>query len=442
MKRLLAVLAMTLAMSLPAYAAKRVLVLPFEAPTASPELATLGPGTMDSLITALMRLPDFIVVDRLTTAQLLKEQALQQTGFVDPATAAKLGKITGAEAIITGRVQVVNDQVRISAQFIDVETSRIHKAEQVTGSLDQVFDLQDQLATAFVAASNISPTVEQSRRLSGVFRATTSLQAYDHYQRGREAYLRATGAGYRFALAHFDAAIEADPAYALAYAGKAEALAAWGWLQERSHIDPKPIYDEALAAAKRAISLRDDLPEANRAMAMVLIKLPKQEDAARLAAERAVVLAPNDAEAHLALWYCSKQHPDDPKIKQVLELNPRLIFAHTSRGISLAYRGRLTEALGHAITATRLYPNSDSAHLLLGIVSNMKGDTKGAIQAYQRAIELETEQAAVYNYLGEAYASTGKHDDAISAFQQALRLNPNFFQARQNLFRSLKASRQ
>lgn len=442
MRRLLATLMLLLAFSLPAYAAKRVLVLPFDAPEASPELSILGPGTMDSLITALMRLPDFIVVDRLTTAQLLKEQALQQTGLVDPATAAKLGQITGAEAIITGRVQVVADQVRISAQFIDVETSRIRRAEQVTGTLKQVFDLQDRLATAFVAAVNVSPTTAQHQRLSGVFRATNSLEAYEHYQRGREAYLKTTGAGYRAALAHFDAAIEADPAYALAYAGKAETLAAWGWLQERSQIDPKPLYDEALAAATRAISLRDDLPEANRAMAIIRVKLPGQAEAARLAAERAVVLAPNDAESHLALWFCTRQDPDDAKLQQVLTLNPRLIVGHLARAIALTNRHRLAEAVEQARTAVQLYPHSDSSHLVLGVTSYMKGDTNGAIAAYQQAVALETEQAVVFNFLGEAYASTGKHDEAVSAFQQALRLSPNFFQARQNLFRSLKAQRQ
>lgn len=412
-----------LLLGLPAQAATRVMVLPFDMPGANPEQAALGIGTTDSLITALTRVPAFTVVDRTTVAPLLKEQAFAQTGLVDPTTAVRMGQILGVQAIISGRLQILGDQVRLTATFIDAATSQVRRSEQVTGKLSELFALQDQLAARFVTDQGVMLSPQEVGRVGQVFRSTADLAAYAQYQRARSEYLRFTPEGYRAAIARFDEAIAIDPSYALAHAGKAEALAHWGAYKRQTDRTYQSTVDAALAAARHAIQLQDDLPEARRALALALHA--GDQPGAVQAAQMALGLLPNDAEAHLVAWMVRDgRDPDGPDLRRALDLNPRLLLAHLQRSRALVLKTRLAEGITAYREALRLDPRHVEALVGLGWAHYKAAQRDEAVVHLRQAIALEPDHAEAYNLLASCLDFLGRADESLAALRAGVRHNP------------------
>lgn len=441
LKRSLFALSAALLLALPAPAATRVLVLPFDTPAESATIAALGPGTMDSLITALTQVPDFVLVDRATLSHVLKEQALQQSGLVDAQTAVRLGKLLGVQAIIHGRVQVMGERVRLSASFIDAESGRVRRAEQVTGVLNDVFDLQDQLAHKFVADQGVTISPKADKQMVTMLRSTSNLKAYEAYQHGQAWCQLANPAGYENALAWYDQALQLDPNYAIAWAGKADAIAALVWLHAGYYHTTTVTYDEGFAAARRALALQPDLPQAQRAMAFMLCARQDYKEA-QVYARRLLDQAPNDPESWIAYWLASNsRNPDDPNLLRALELNPRMILAHMQRGAALAWKGRVSEAYAAAETALKLYPQADTAHFLMGMLLYAKGHPIRSLEEFQKAVELNPKHAAAFNYMGDTLRSLSRYDEAMVAYRSALRLRPDYYDAKESLLKLERTER-
>jgi tetratricopeptide (TPR) repeat protein len=416
-----------LLMPAPAVAAVRVMILPFEAPQISPEIESLGPGTMDSLITALKRLPEFIVLDRVTITQAIREQAFQQTGLADTKTAQKLGKLLGAQVMITGRVQVAGGRVRLTGTFVDIQTGVIKQAETVTGDLDHVFDLQDELAQAFVRQQGVAVTAEQWQGATATLKSTASLTAYDAYQRGRAAYLQFSTAGYQTAVDWYRKALAVDGQYPLALTGVAETLTLWAHSRQQSSSETATMLEEARWSAQKALTLQATLPEAYRAMAVVLARCG--EPGARAYAQRAVDLAPTDAENWWALWLSGDRHPDAAELRKALELNPRLLTALVDRGAILQSQGRTDDAIYEFRTALAIAPEDAAAHNNLGIALRAKGRIDEAVAEYRAAIRLDGANAAYPYNLAIALKATGDKLGAEAAYRTALHANPRFASA-------------
>jgi TolB-like protein len=134
----------------PAALARTLAVLDFETHADDPALSVLGPGVADMLRTDLVRSGKVTVVERDRIDAVRQELALQQDAAVDPATAAQLGKLVGAEEVVLGAVHANGDQIRIDARFVTVETGIATDAETVSGPNTQLFALEHQLAKQLV----------------------------------------------------------------------------------------------------------------------------------------------------------------------------------------------------------------------------------------------------------------------------------------------------
>ena len=106
---------------------------------------SLSKGIADMLITDLSKIEGITIVEREKLESLLNEIKLGQTKYFDPTTAQKLGKGLGAETILTGAFFIMDNTIRIDARLIDVETSQILMAEQVTGASGNFFQLHSEL---------------------------------------------------------------------------------------------------------------------------------------------------------------------------------------------------------------------------------------------------------------------------------------------------------
>lgn len=125
---------------------KRVAILYFDNTSDEKKLDKLQKGLAGMLISDLTNVNMLSIVERDRLEEIIKEQKLSRTKAFDPKTASKLGKLLGAELILTGAYFEMFGSFRIDARFIDVETGEILKSEGVDGETSNFFKLEKQLA--------------------------------------------------------------------------------------------------------------------------------------------------------------------------------------------------------------------------------------------------------------------------------------------------------
>ena len=150
-----------------------------------PEYDPLGRGLADMLITDLSVVEGVTVVERARLNELLGEIELADTAFVNPATAARMGKGLGAGKILTGAFVAFDPQIRIDARLVDVETGAVDGSWEVTGATSEFFLLEKELATAIVMSMDVTLSPRDNARMSRV--ATESFDAFVSWSHGLDA---------------------------------------------------------------------------------------------------------------------------------------------------------------------------------------------------------------------------------------------------------------
>lgn len=145
LRRLAAVLVL-LCVALPAAAKDTVAVLYFESSGTAPELEGLKVGLAQMLITDLAGTAEFDVVEREQLQAILDEQKLGHDGIADPATAARIGKLLGAQKMLMGSYFKMGPVFRVDARLVDTSTSKILAAKGVNGKVDDFFSIEAELA--------------------------------------------------------------------------------------------------------------------------------------------------------------------------------------------------------------------------------------------------------------------------------------------------------
>jgi TolB-like protein len=149
-----AVVMVIVALVLPAAAVSspgpRLLVTPFSNHTGSADFDPLGRGLADMILTDLAGVDGLTVVERARLPELIAELDLQRTARIDPATAQAAGKLVGASHAVTGSIHALEPRLRLDIRLVDVTSGEVLLAEQVTGSRDAFFELEQELVGRFV----------------------------------------------------------------------------------------------------------------------------------------------------------------------------------------------------------------------------------------------------------------------------------------------------
>jgi len=186
-----------------------IAVLPFDNMSGDPEQEYFSDGITEDIITELSRFKSLFVIARNSTF-VFKGQAVDVT---------ELGKKLGAQFILEGSVRKAGDRIRVSAQLIDTVTGNHVWADRYDRQLEDIFDLQDEMAETISA--RIEPELGYAERDKARKRATEDLGAWDLYQRGMWHLYRFTQEDTAAAYIAFDKAINADPNFSAAYTGRA-----------------------------------------------------------------------------------------------------------------------------------------------------------------------------------------------------------------------------
>jgi TolB-like protein len=135
--------------------AKRIAIIYFDNSGGEPSMDKLKKGLADMLITDLSNINMLAIVERDKLESILKEQKLNNSKEFDPNTASKVGKLLGAQIILTGGYFEMMGSLRLDARFIDVETGKILKADGVDGETSNFFKIQKQLAWKIINTLDI-----------------------------------------------------------------------------------------------------------------------------------------------------------------------------------------------------------------------------------------------------------------------------------------------
>ena len=143
--------------------AKRIAIIYFENSGGNPNLEKLKKGLADMLITDLSNINMLSIVERSQIENLIKEQKLNNSKSFDPSTASKLGKLLGAQIILTGGYFEMMGSLRLDARFIDVETGKILKSDGVDGQTSNFFKIQKQLAWKIINTLDVKVSPEEKK---------------------------------------------------------------------------------------------------------------------------------------------------------------------------------------------------------------------------------------------------------------------------------------
>ncbi len=188
-----------------------VAVLEFEDTSRTNELSGLGRSLQSFLTTDLSVSRDMQLVERARLDSVFAEINLGKTKFLEPATAAKLGKGVGAKAVLTGSFWIQNDEMRIDARLVHVETGQVILAEQIIGKSSEITQLEKRLANRIVEATGIRLSAFERADLSRPF--TSNLLAASRYG---QALLAEDVGDFVAAKKNAEAALRLDPKFALA----------------------------------------------------------------------------------------------------------------------------------------------------------------------------------------------------------------------------------
>jgi TolB-like protein len=260
-----------------------IAVLAFQNMSGDPGQEYFADGVVEDIITALSRVRWLFVIAR-NSSFVFRDRAVD---------VRQVGRELGVGYVVEGSLRKAGNRVLITAQLIDAATGAHLWADRFDGALDDIFELQDQIAARVVGA--VLPELERAEIERAKRTPTTNLSAYDCYLRGIANLNLGSREAIDEALPLFAKAREIDPDFASAYA-----MAAWCYLWRKVNgwmIDRASETAEGTRLARRAVELgRDDAVALTRS-GHALLHLAGEVDGGIALLDRALVLNPNLASA-------------------------------------------------------------------------------------------------------------------------------------------------
>ena len=352
-----------------------IAVLPFANMSGDPEQEYFADGMVEEIITALSRIRWLFVIARNSTFTY-KGQAID---------VKRVGRELGVRYVLEGSVRKAGGRVRITAQLIEAETGAHLWADRFDGSLDDVFELQDQVAKS--VAGVIEPALQAAETARSANRPTVDLTAYDLYLRA-DAMILPSATQIPEALRLLEQAIEHDPNY-----GPALGLAARCCLRlvaDGRSGNPEADSRKGIDFARRALRVASDDPGALTDAAAVLAYFCEDIGAMIMLIDRALALNPSFARG----WYSS--------------------------GVLRRWAGQPEVAIEHVKAALRLSPRARVGTSLatLGSAYFVSRRFDEAVPSLLLAIQEDPNFPDPYRYLAACYAHMGRLDEARATLQR------------------------
>ena len=277
-----------------------IAVLPFQNMTGDAEQDYFVDGVVEEIITAISRLPWLFVIAR-NSSFTYKGRAVD---------VKQVARELGVRYVLEGSVRKGGNKVRITGQLIDAASGAHIWADRFDGALDDIFELQDQVASGVVGA--IEPKLRSAEIERAIRKPTENLGAYDLYLRALAQFWKWTPDGWSEAVDLLRRALDIDPSYATA-AG----LFAWCRVVEQTRrLVSARERDEASRFARLAVEKGNEDPDALWMGGWGMLMLAGEHAAGMSAMERSLALNPNSALASCFFgWAQSYRHQSQRAIE-------------------------------------------------------------------------------------------------------------------------------
>ena len=363
---------------------KSIAVLAFVNMSNDPENEFFSDGIAEDIINALTKVKALRVASR--TSSFAFKGKSEDIGGV--------GRKLKVHTVLEGSVRKAGNRLRVTAQLIDVADGYHLWSERYDRQLEDVFEIQDEIAENIVRALRVVLGEDEKRAIEKA--PTENIQAYEYYLRGRQIQHQMRRTALQYARRMFDRAIEIDPNFARAHAGIADCCS--------------------------FLYMYWDGSKANL-------------EAADASSQRALELDPASAEAHTSRGVALTLRRDYREARRefdaALRLNPMLYEAHYFYGRACVTEGKLEEAVSHYRNAWRVRPEDYQAILLstdtlakLGWDDEAMKAARQGIQVADAHLELNPDDARAWLLSGAALMRLGQREQALERARRAFAIDP------------------
>ncbi len=371
-----------------------VAILPFQNLNRNPEEDYFADGISEDITTALSKNRWLTVIARNPAFSFRDSSDNLRT----------IGKKLGAGYLVTGSVRKAGTRVRVTAQVVDSDSEQSVWSERFDRDMTDIFDLQDEITEMIAARIESELGLSEQRKAERMPRKNRG--AWDLYQLGVAEFYKFTPEANLKSQELLRKALEIDPDFASAHARLAYAI-----VLSMVYFDAAPRdkrMDEAHLAAKRAIELDDQ--DANSYFTLGRVHLARRE-------------------CDLAI----------DALEYAVELNPCLAVTYCGLGDSLAYEGRLDEAIEQFEIAIRLSPHDPFRWAFFSyrsLAHLFRGEYEAAAQWARRSVQIPNAQYWAKAHLVAALGYLDNADEAAVAVRELRKVKPEFSIdfAREHLF--------
>ncbi len=365
---------------------KKLAVLPFRNISSENGSDYFSDGLTEEIIIRLSRIKELEIASR-NTSMRYKNSELD---------IASLGRELKARYILQGTVRKHDSDLRISTELIDVEKDSGLWAEIYNGKMDDIFEIQEKVSKKIVKSLQLRLSPKEKIALSKS--GTMNSKAFDANLRAREFLFRYTKSYLLLAIDLFQKALDIDPEYAAAYAGKSEACAMLYETHDKSNI----------------------------------LWLEQSEQSAL----KALIYDPSSSEAYsaLGLTYVNKSSLDEAliSVQKAISFDPNNFFAYWIRGRVYRMKDRDSEAVIDFNKVLELNSDFHSAYGDLQMSYEKLEDKKNLQETSQRAVSFypdyllhNPKDARAYQFYAFTLERLGRRKEAKIEMRKGVDINPN-----------------
>ncbi len=444
----------------------------------------IATGMTETVTAALREVEGLEILGRERVTEQLRKLGIEG-GELGGESAARLGRLVGARWVLSGGTQRSGEQVRATAQLVEVESGRVARAVRADGRADAIFALQDRVISELITDLRTSVAALHEGD------ETRVVPAFEALSKGLLNMRSDTYESLERAILFFERALQLDPEYVRAQLELGNALA-----QKAEHLVSPELQERALAVLRRVIERRPRLPRAWREFGATLIASGRIDEGVQ-ALGRALALAPDEptvigamgrahflgtADFALAADFFERATLRNPGAGwYFLQLaHCAALLRHFTRGERAARRaialqeaalsgqqgvhivggymrfGHLAALRGDHVEARKAFTNevtylekADHAlrsrilielHMRLGAAHLALGETRRgeeahtiALEAYERRVALGADEPFTRYYAAATHALRGEADEALRLLAQSIEARPAFMRERARL---------
>jgi adenylate cyclase len=420
---------------------RRIAVLPLTNMSPDPGDRYFADGMTEELISTISRIRELSVISR-TSVMRYRDTTLP---------IGQISQELGTGSILEGSIRKAGKRLRITAQLIHSQSDLHVWSETYDRELSDVFVIQSDIAEKVAEALKVHLLSREKKVIEK--KATSNTEAYELYLKGRYHWNERTKAEVTKAVRYFERAVKADPNFALAYTGLADAyfiMSDYVWMKPRvagrlaeRYASKAIALDDGLAEAhaslassfmnnswdfvsaereyKKAIELKPNYPAAYNWYGILLTFVGRYGDALAMV-KRARDLDPHSRVLNQAigvtLYYLRRFDESAKKLSDVIESNPDFAAPHFWNSLVLAEMGRLGEAMKEGRKAVEL-DGTAGLKVSLAWLHALKGE-RGSATRIMRELGSNEKEIVQPSWVGMVKFELGKKDDAFRLFRRAL----------------------